>query len=61
MFTELYMLSPDIATNVAIVIAGDGGNITTSKNYSNTHKVILNHTCVVVTAAATNLPLLTVH
>jgi hypothetical protein len=36
MFTEMYILSSDTVNNVAVVIAGDGGNILTSKNYSNT-------------------------
>ena len=58
MFTEMYILSSDTVNNVAVVIAGDGGNILTSKNYSNTQWAIFNHTCVLVTATATNLPLL---
>lgn len=41
-----------------MVIAADGVNILNSKNYSNPHWAIFNCTCVVVTAAATNLPLL---
>jgi hypothetical protein len=41
-----------------VVITEDGVNILSSKNYSNPKWAIFNCTCVVVTAAATNLPLL---